>query len=619
MANAASSDRVLHALREAKLQLESAKARAQEPLAIVGMACRFPGAHDVEAFWDVLSAGKDMTTAMPEDRWNVDAYYDPLPATPGKMYVRHGAFIDHVDQFDPLFFGISPREAASMDPQHRLLLEVSWEALERAGLAPTQLKGSQSGVFVGITGNDYARVEGDAEHIHGYAATGNYSFFASGRLSHVLGLQGPSLAIDTGCSASLVAVHAAMQSLRLGECDLALAGGVSLMLSPEAGIAFCQMQALAPDGRCKAFDATANGYGQGEGCGIVVLKRLSDAVADHDTILALLRGSAVNHDGPSSGLTVPSKLAQERVIRSALKNGNVDAHQVMYVDGHGAGTSLGDPIEVRALGDVFDVEQRQHPLMVGSVKTNIGHLEAAAGIASLIKVVLALQHHEMPPHLHFHSPSPHIDWDHLPIRVPTQPTPWPVGRRYGGVSSFGMGGTNGHLVIEEAPGEDEAPHAVMDRDWHILTLSAQSEPALNDLVDRFIDFLKDHPQAVLSDVCYTANVGRSDFAHRLSITATSIEQLRHKLSSFQNGAHRVGAGVSQGFAPDYQASPRIAMRFAGEGPLHVNMGRDLYETQPTFRQALDRCDALLRPMLTKSLLDVLYAWPARPYDRRFGG
>ena len=399
--------RAVLALKEMRSKLDTLERSRTEPIAIIGMGCRFPGgANDPESFWQLLCNGVDATREIPSDRWDINAYYDPNPQTPGKMYTRRGGFLDRVDEFDAEFFGIAPREAVSMDPQQRLLLEVSYSALENAGQAPDKLSGSQSGVFIGISAHDYEQLGGLSD-IDVYTATGNALSIAAGRLSYFLGLEGPTLAVDTACSSSLVAVHLACQSLRAGECRLALAGGVQLILSPQTTIWMSKMQALSPDGRCKTFDAAADGYGRGEGCGMVVLKRLSDAIADRDNILALIRGSAINQDGKSSGLTVPNGMAQQALIRAALTNANVEPNQVSYVEAHGTGTSLGDPIELKALAEVLGKRQPdKQPLTIGSVKTNIGHLEAAAGIASLIKVVLAMQHEEIPPHLHLNQLNP---------------------------------------------------------------------------------------------------------------------------------------------------------------------------------------------------------------------
>ncbi|MCB0084727.1 MAG: polyketide synthase, partial [Caldilineaceae bacterium] len=409
------------------------------------MGCRFPGGADTpEKFWQLLRNGIDAIEDIPQDRWDNDAYYDPDPDAPGKMSVRQGGFIKHVDTFDANFFAISAREAVSMDPQQRLLLEVSWEALESAALIPAF--DSATGVFIGIANTEYDQLSANQFNNQNdlYSATGNSYGVAAGRLSYMLGVTGPCVAVDTACSSSLVAVHQACQSLRNNECNLALAGGVNLILQPETTLSLAKAHMLSPDSRCKTFDAAANGYVRGEGCGFVVLKRLSDAQADGDRILAVIRGSMLNHDVRSSGLTAPRGSSQQAVIRQALKHAQVAPSEVSYIEAHGTGTPLGDPIEVRALGAVFGTE-RVHPLLVGSVKTNVGHLEAAAGIAGFVKTVLALHHGQIPPHLHFHTPNPYIEWDEFAVEVPTKLQPWPeLVEGHGpvaGISSFGISGT----------------------------------------------------------------------------------------------------------------------------------------------------------------------------------
>ena len=450
-----SSRRILTALRDAADRLAAVTHAKSEPLAIVGMSCRFPGGADnPDTCWELLANGRDATRDVPPDRWDVAAHFDPQPGAPGRMYTRRGGFLDRVDGFDAAFFEISPREAVSLDPQQRLLLEVAWEALEDAGHPPERLTHTRAGVFVGITTTDYFRLLSQSpELLDAYAGTGNTLNAAAGRLSYVLGLNGPSLAVDTACSSSLVAVHLACQSLRAGECDVALAGGVNLILSPDGTIALCQAKMLAPDGRCKTFDSRADGYARGEGCAVVVLKRLSDAHADGDRILACIRGSAVNQDGATSGFTVPNGVAQQALLREALRNARLEPGDIDYVEAHGTGTSLGDPIELTALAEVLGHDRSEaRPLVVGSVKTNVGHLESAAGIAGLIKVVLALQHATIPPHLHFEQPNAHFDWPRHLI-VPTSARPWPTTGmpRRAGVSAFGASGTNAHVIVEEAP------------------------------------------------------------------------------------------------------------------------------------------------------------------------
>ncbi len=548
--------RIRAALHDARIKIETLERAKNEPIAVIGIGCRFPGgADDPEKFWRLLHEGVDAIGEIPHNRWDINKFYDPAQATPGKMYFRHGAFLKHIDQFDPHFFGISPREAMSMDPQHRMLLEVSWEALEHASIAPDGLKCSKTGVYVGIGQNDYARLEmhcGDPARITAYSGTGNLFCFAPGRLSYILGLQGPNMAVDTACSSSLVAVHLACTSLRNGESDLALAGGSHLVISPEISVFLSMTRAVAPDGRCKTFDASANGFGRGEGCGMIVLKRLSDAIAAGDNVLALIRGSAVNHDGPGSGLTVPNEQAQEQVICQALANAGVEPGLIRYVEAHGTGTSLGDPIEVNALAAALCGKRApERPLMIGSVKTNVGHLEAAAGITGLIKVVLAMTHEEIPPHLHFKTPNPLIAWDKLPVTVPTKPVPWQKGEeaRFAGVSSFGMSGVNAHVVLEDfrekanasIPRHNGAP---ADTHYHLFTLSAKTTEALRQLAGRYVSHLAAHPGLSLEDICLTANKGRSHFGCRLSAVVATVRELEELLTAFHLG--RAANGLFSG-------------------------------------------------------------------------
>ncbi|ARV58018.1 short-chain dehydrogenase [Nostocales cyanobacterium HT-58-2] len=621
-----SLQRLLLTLKEARAKLEALERSKAEPIAIIGTSCRFPGgANDPEAFWQLLTNGVDAITQIPSDRWDVDAYYDPNPDTPGKMYTRYGGFLQQVDKFDAQFFGISPREAVKLDPQQRLLLEVTWEALENAGLVTNEQAASQMGVFVGVTTNDYARLltsYGDLDQIDAYYLTGNPLNAIAGRLSYTLGLQGPCMAIDTACSSSLVAVHTACQSLRNGECTHALVGGVNLILSPENNVALSKAKMLSADGRCKTFDASADGIVRGEGCGIIVLKRLSDAIADRDNILALIRGSAVNQDGASSGFTVPNKAAQEVLLRQALARARVEPSEVDYVEAHGTGTPLGDPIEIRALAAVFgEGRSPENPLKVGSVKTNIGHLESAAGIASLIKVILSLQNQQIPPQLHLQQLNPYINWNELPISVTTSPTAWSIGqkRRIAGVSAFGASGTNAHVVLEEVPQEikntpslQDAPRTEkqatkskiqnIERPLHLLTLSAKTQSALEELAKKYEQHLAANPIAI-EDICFSANTGRGDFKHRLAVLASSTTEVLQKLANFTQGQEV--AGVIRNHVTE-ATPPKVAFLFTGQGSQYVGMGRQLYETQPTFRAALDLCDEILRAQFDLPLLKVLY-------------
>ncbi|MEG5059108.1 type I polyketide synthase [Microcoleus sp. A2-C5] len=605
-----SSQQVLQTIKEMRNRLEALNREKTEPIAIIGLGCRFPGnANNPGKFWSLMHAGIDAVGEVPPGRWNVDAYYDPNPEIPGKTYTKQGGFLQQVDQFDPLFFGISPREAASLDPQQRLLLEVTWEALENAGQTPTKLRHSQTGVYVGICTDDYSQRFMNLENlssIDAHSGTGNARSMAVGRISHFLGLQGPNIQLDTACSSSLVTVHLACQSLRLKECDLALAGGVNLILWPLSTIGRCLLKALAPDGRCKTFDAAADGYGQGEGCGMIVLKRLSDAITDGDAILAVIRGSAINHDGPSSGLTVPNKMAQKEVMQQALHNAKVEPHHVSYVEAHGTGTSLGDPIELESLAAVYGKNRPiNQPLVVGSVKTNFGHLEAAAGISGLIKIVLSLQHQEIPPHLHLKTPNPHIPWHQLPLVIPTSAIPWLRGNqpRIAGISAFGISGTNVHMILEEAP-ETVKKEKFLEPGFHLLTLSAKTQKALEELTIDYANHLQNHPVLELGDICFTANAGRSHFNHRWAVIASNKAELTTKLKNLAAGQEVTGVFSSQ--ISSHTGSPKLAFLFTGQGSQFVNMGWQLYQTQPTFRKALEQCDEILRPYLELPLLEILY-------------
>jgi acyl transferase domain-containing protein/NADPH:quinone reductase-like Zn-dependent oxidoreductase/SAM-dependent methyltransferase/NADP-dependent 3-hydroxy acid dehydrogenase YdfG len=594
-------------LDEMQAKLRAAEQQAREPIAIVGMGCRFPGGGDTpESFWDLLRDGKDAVIEIPRERWDVDRYYDSDPDAPGKMSTRWGAFLPDIDKFDPRFFGITPREAVSMDPQQRLLLEVCWEALENAGRAPDALAGTSVGVFIGIIGEEYAQIQttnGGIDHINAYYGSGTASSIASGRIAYILGFQGPAISIDTSCSSSLVAVHLACQSLHSKECSMALAGGVNLMLLPDATIALTKHRLMASDGHCKTCDASADGYVRGEGCGVVVLKRLSDAISQKDRIIATILGTAINQDGASSGLTAPHGPAQQAVIKAALKKAGISPADIGYVEMHGTGTALGDPIEVQALGAVLgENRSAARPVFISTVKTNIGHVEAAAGIAGLIKAVLVLQHKEIPPHLNLKNPNALIPWDKLPVTVPVERVPWPQGAPLvAGVSSFGFSGTNVHMIVSVP---DEQPAAVQDdRPWNLLCLSAKSEPELKELGRRFGDYLSGQPQSVVGDVCFSANAGRAQLSHRLTVLASSTAELREKLKAFH--LDQEVKGVEAGVIED-ETPPRVAFLFTGQGSQYVGMGRLFYQTQPTFRRVLDHCNELLKADLHRSLISVLY-------------
>jgi acyl transferase domain-containing protein/acyl-CoA synthetase (AMP-forming)/AMP-acid ligase II/NADPH:quinone reductase-like Zn-dependent oxidoreductase/acyl carrier protein len=594
--------------------------RQDEPIAVVGMGCRYPGAASPAAFWRQLVDGVDAITRFPASRENADLFTpDSLP--PQSARVAWGGFLNAVEGFDAHFFGIAPREAESMDPQQRLLLEVAWEALEDAGLDLDRLAGSATGVFVGVSNFDYGRLVLSKSVLpDAWAGTGNALSIAANRLSYFFNLHGPSVSVDTACSSSLVAVHQACASLRNGECQLSLAGGANLILSPELSLAFVEAGMMAADGRCKTFDAAADGYVRGEGCGIVVLKRLSDAQRDGDHIWAVIRGSAVNQDGRSNGLTAPNGPSQKAVIEQAIKAAGIAPADIGLVEAHGTGTSLGDPIELNTLSEVLlPGRTAAAPCWIGSVKTNIGHLEAAAGIAGLMKAVLALHHGKIPPHLHLKELNPLIKFDGTLFRIPTETVPWPNDQRsrMAGVSSFGFGGTNAHVVLSEAPAScprrsripgranaAQQPALGVERPLHILNLSAKSEPALRDMSARLAEHLRMHHRLPLADVCFSAATGRSHLTHRLSLIGDSVDDAIDRLSQFAAGMSvdpRTTGKVSSNTAP------RIAFLMTGQGSQYVGMGRGLYDTQPVFRQTLNLCAELLAATLEQPLLDVLFA------------
>ena len=583
---------------ELQSRLDALESERTEPIAIVGIGCRIPGVESGPAeFWRLLADGIDAVTPVPGDRWDPTRYYDTNPDAPGRMSTNWGSFLREVDRFDAPFFGISRREAVSLDPQQRILLEVCWEALEHAGHSPRELSGIATGVFVGICTSDYHSLllNRSDESIDAYLATGTAHSIAAGRISYTFGFQGPNMAVDTACSASLVAVHLACQSLRLRECRQALAGGVNTILAPEVTIALSKARMMANDGRCKAFDAAADGFVRGEGCGIVVLKRLSDAQADGDRILALIRGSAINQDGRSSGITAPNGAAQEAVIRLALTNAGVMPHEIGYLECHGTGTALGDPIEAHALAKVLGTGRTMdHPLALGSVKTNLGHLEAAAGVVGLIKVVLSLENQAIPAHLHFHKMNPHIDWGGMPVEICLETRPWrrSAQRRLAGVSSFGFSGTNAHVIVEEAP-VFQKPVNRFERPFHILALSARSQTVLQQLREQYAGQWG-QTSAELGDICFTANAGRTHFDERAVWLAATREQMQDALKR---------EPLTVGRAQD---APEVAFLFSGQGSQYVGMGKELWETQPVFRGALEECAELLKGELEKPLLEVLW-------------
>lgn len=632
--------RALLALREARAEIDRLRADRHAPIAVVGLGCRFPGGEDPAAFWRLLRAGEDAVDEVPAERWDVDAIFDADPAAPGKSYARRGAFLRQGGELDADFFGVSPREMATLDPQQRLLMEVAWEALEDAGLPARDqdVPGRRTGVFAGIASGDFASLlqARGAEAIDAYLATGTAHSVAAGRLSFLLGLEGPSLAVDTACSSSLVAVHLACQSLRLGECDVALAAGVNRILTPDLTIAFCKNQMLSPSGRCHTFGAAADGFVRGEGCGVVALRRLADARRDGDRILATIVGSAIGQDGRTSGLTVPNGPAQQAVIGDALRAAGWTPEEVAYVEAHGTGTPLGDPIEMAALAAAYGGARRQ-PLLIGSVKTNLGHLEAAAGIAGLIKTVLAIHHGEIPPHRTHGQLSPRTPWASIPIEVVTEARAWPtIGpvseapqsnapHRSAGVSSFGFSGTNCHVLLAAAPSIPAGPEAepagdpssardsIRDsiRGWHLLPLSARSGPALSTLRQGLRERLVERGTFDVASLCRDAARRRTHFEHRVAVVAADGHDLMTGLAADVAADPPLPAPGSTVWQGRVGETPAIAFLFTGQGVPVAGAGRMLFATEPAFRHTIERCDAALADLGYGSLIDAFNA-PASP-------
>ena len=603
----------LAAISAIKLALMAKDVRTQagqvlraDPIAIIGMACRVPGGGDTpEHFWELLRDGVDAVRAVPTDRWDGDAWYDPDPSAAAKSATKWGGFLDRIDAFDAEYFGILPREAERMDPQQRLFLEVAMEAVDDAGLPHEQLRGTRTGVYIASYHNDYAQLQyGDLDDIDARTLTGTLHSVLANRLSYFLDLRSPSLSIDTACSSSLVAVHLACQSLRFGEADTAIAGGVSLMITPELTVAMSKLGFIAPDGRCKTFDEQADGFGRGEGCGVIVLKRLSDAIADRDRILAVIRGSAVNQDGHSTLLAAPNGLAQEALIREALACAQLEPGRIGFVEAHGTGTALGDPIEVEAIAaTIGKLSPATGPCLLGSAKANFGHLEAAAGVVGLIKAVLVLRHEAVPPQANFRKLNPHISLDGTRLAIAKSLEPWPAGPlpRCAAISSFGVGGTNASAIIEETPKLAEASAEERGNTCYILPLSARSPAALHALAQSWTGFLAETP-ATLADICHTAALRRTHYDHRVAVIGRSKEELRTQLD------RSLGQGLEQGtttIRPTFAEAPRVGFMFSGQGPQWYAMGRELLAGEPIFHEVMTKCDTLLRPLSGWSLLEEL--------------
>jgi acyl transferase domain-containing protein/acyl carrier protein len=586
----------------------------KDRIAIIGIGCRFPGGvNDTESFWKLLIEGREAIVDAPADRWNVERYYDPEPGIVGKTFAKRGGFLDQIDQFDPQFFGISPREAPYVDPQHRLLLETAWEAIEEAGLVLDLEKGSDIAVFVGISHNDYQGIQSTAcDHfgITPHTATGSAHSLAANRISYCLNLRGPSVAMDTACSSALTAVHTACEHIWAGRGDTALAGGVTVMITPGGFIGFSQASMLSPDGRCAAFDARANGFVRGEGAGMVLLKRLSQAIEDGDPIQGVILGTSMNQDGHTNGISLPSAEAQARLIQDACKDAGVSPTQIGFVEAHGTGTAVGDPIEAHALAEAL-CKNRSTSLPIGSVKTNVGHLETAAGVAGLLKAMLVLQHRQIPPSLHFNTPNPHIDFEKLKLRVPTTVEPFPEtdGERLAGVNSFGFGGANAHVILAESPMPAHVDHGEPwpERAWPMM-LSARSEDALRGYAMKLAEWLTERlnlngDSPVLPDLTYTLGARRNHHPHRLTLVAHSISDLIQELDAFAIKQDSVKVRTS--FTPRPESTPRIAFVMSGQGPQWWGMGRELMQREPVFRQVVEQCDSAMRGITNFSLLEEL--------------
>ncbi|KPA15487.1 polyketide synthase family protein [Candidatus Magnetomorum sp. HK-1] len=577
-----------------------------EPIAVVGMSCRFPGANNLDEYWSILKNGVSTTSKVPGNRWNIHQYLNNTDEKP-LLSSQFGGFLKNVDLFDPAFFNIMPREANQMDPQQRILLEETWKALEHSGINPLSLKGTQTGIFLGIYTHDYENLRKGSiptKDLDIYYATGNSNSIAAGRLSYFYGIHGPSFSVETACSSSLVAVHQACQSLKNDECHLALAAGVNLILSPEYNIVFSRSGMLAKDGQCKTFDAKADGYVRSEGCGVVVLKKLSKAIEDNDNIIAVLKGSAINQDGASNGITAPNGFAQEQVIKKALENAGIGSEEVSYVEAHGTGTLLGDPVEIEAINTIYGNNRLvNHPLIIGSVKTNIGHTESAAGIAGLIKIILSMKHRYIPKHLHFKTLNPLIRIDNDTIQIPSKGMQWKNinNSLIAGVSSFGFSGTNAHLIIENYQCPKKTKHKE-EQSQALFVLSSKTQNLLKEYIKRFTTYLEASENS-LNEICYTSAISRSSLKYRIAVTATSKKDLQTTLNHLTSDSFERKKLLNK----NNQETNKLTFLFTGQGSQYPGMGNFLYHRQPVFRNSMNRCNEILKKYLDVELVKLIYS------------